>query len=100
MQQLRVIGGKYDEEQVLLFPRHFELAVSDTVKYAQIEESLEILANNGETITQRSKLQHEGVTSFSLEGLSESYKGSTSQLLSPIAVQLLKRYMSGGYAIK
>lgn len=77
-----------------------ESEVSQAVKDAQVEEAL-ALSVNGTSLTQRQKLQQQGVKRFSLGDLSEEYgTGLSSSFNSTIlssteAKELLKYYLAG-----
>jgi len=78
-----------------------EEEVTDLVKHAQVEEALE-MAVNGYEISKREKLQREGVKSYRLGDLSESFVdgiSSSSRLKSDTAEELLSYYTSGGRMI-
>jgi hypothetical protein len=64
--------------------------VPDSVKYAQIEEAVSMVSGTSDRV----KLQKEGVTSFSIGNLSESYSSGKSSenysLVSEEAKELLK----------
>ncbi len=66
-------------------------AVPQAVKDAQVEEALCMAMGESD----RRKLQREGVKSFSLGSLSESYSGKPSDLISSNAKELLKPYLAG-----
>lgn len=71
----------------------------DDYKKAVCEQALYLIENQN---SNRAKLIEQGVTSFSVEGLSESYDTSkikTNNKVCPEAMQYLKKYMTGGYAI-
>jgi hypothetical protein len=121
-----LIGRKVDLEQELEFPRALysdtkstrnynntldnnlyllpgwvaEEEVSQAVKDATCEEALALLKSGAEA-NKRAELQRQGVTSFNLGSLSESYSGGSAgiKLLSPVAAQLLARYIGGGRVI-
>jgi DNA-binding NarL/FixJ family response regulator len=78
-----------------------ETSVSQNVIDAQVEESLSI-ATNGSQSTKRQELQSQGVKSFSLGSLSESYtisKGGATKLISQEATELLQYYVCGAVGI-
>jgi hypothetical protein len=78
-----------------------EQAVAQTVKDAQVEEALALLTK-GTEFSKRAELQAQGVKSFSLGSLSESYsKGAVSgtQLLSQEAKELMRYYLNGSVII-
>ncbi|MDP4143185.1 MAG: hypothetical protein Q8936_01705 [Bacillota bacterium] len=68
-----------------------ESEVSERVKQAVCEEALALLefGNN-----KRLKLQQQGVKSFSVSKLSETYTGSTIKILSQEAKELLQPYLA------
>ena len=84
-----VMGRPYDPlapsdaDQALSFPRKKDTdndgnyAIPKRVKDAQCEEALALLARGAEQERRRA-LQAAGVTSFSVDGLSESYGASTA----------------------
>jgi hypothetical protein len=75
-----------------------ESAVTDTVKYAQVEEALSLMGGTSDRIT----LQREGVKSFSLGSLSETFDGSKKSaqaLTSDEAREFLKFYILGSVEI-
>lgn len=69
--------------------------VPDAVKYAQCEIALETASGT----SNRVKLQRQGVKSFSLGNLSETYSGASNSIVSHEAKELLKPYIGGGYRI-
>jgi hypothetical protein len=78
-----------------------EAAVSQAVKDAQVEEALSIVVS-GVEVSKRRELQSQGVKSFSLGSLSESYssiKAGSSKLTSLEAQDLLRVYISGAVGI-
>jgi hypothetical protein len=77
-----------------------EDGVSQDVKDAQCEEAFAIL-KNGSTANKRAELQRQGVTSFSLGSLSETYSLSSVpfRLLSLEASMMLARYFGGSRVI-
>jgi hypothetical protein len=72
-------------DQALSFPRQRDkdndgdYAIPNRVRLAQCEEALALLARGAEQERRRA-LQAAGVTSFSVDGLSESYGASTAAL--------------------
>ncbi len=114
-------GEKANYDQALNFPRAFymgnrynrkyglkidnvrgigwylESEVSQIVKNAVCEEAFAIL-KAGATANKRSELRSQGVTSFTLGSLSETYVSGMSvgeKLLSLEAKQLLSKYLAG-----
>ena len=81
-----------------------ETEVAQRVKDAQVEEALQILID-GSTANDRIKLQQQGVKSFKIGDLSESYGGgisstyNTTRLLSIEAKELLRYYVAGAVGI-
>jgi len=79
-----------------------ETAVAPAVTYAQVEESISMLII-GSAANQRAELQRQGVKSFSLGNLSESYgSGKVSsypKLLSTEATDLIRHYLLGSVSI-
>lgn len=95
--------------QPLAFPRTYTLdgdgdaVVPQEVKDAQCEQVLHLLGA-GEGSERRRRLQAQGVTSFSTEGMSESYdrSGGTSHpwhRLCPDAQRLLARHVEWGLSV-
>ena len=70
-------------------------AVPDAVKYAECEIALEL----AQGIPARMGLQRQGVKSFSLGNLSESYAGKQNNIISQEAKELLAPYINGGVRI-
>jgi hypothetical protein len=82
-----------------------ETAVSQQVKDAQVEEALQTVTQ-GATATKRQQLQAQGVKSFSLGNLSESYgsgggssANTSTKLISVDAQELLRYYVLGAVSI-
>ena len=90
-------GRKATDAQELAFPRYPDNEVPEAVKEACCEEALAILENGN---SQRRKLQQEGVQSFSLGNMSETYAaGAGKGLLSQEAKELLQPWLLGGVFI-
>jgi hypothetical protein len=90
-------GRKTNPEQELAFPRHPDTEVPEAVKEACCEEALALLERGN---SQRRKLQQEGVQSFTLGNMSESYAaGAGRGLLSQEAKELLKPWLIGAVMI-
>lgn len=113
-------GRKYLDTQALAFPRCYtvdplapsvytgaleltwengwycETAVPQVVKDACCEEALALL-DRGDS--KRRLLQQQGVKSFSLGSMSESYTGSGRGLISQEAREFLRPYLGGAVAI-
>ena len=90
-------GRKTNPEQELAFPRHPDTEIPTAVKEACCEEALAILESGN---SQRRRLQQEGVQSFSLGNMSETYvAGAGRGLLSQEAKELLRPWLLGGVFI-
>jgi len=90
-------GRKTDAGQDRAFPRYPDTAVPQAVKDATCEEALALLESGN---SQRRKLQQEGVQSFSLGNMSETYAaGAGKGLLSQEAKGLLQPWLLGGVFI-
>jgi hypothetical protein len=90
-------GRKATDEQELAFPRHPDTEVPEAVKEACCEEALALLERGN---SQRRKLQQEGVQSFTLGNMSESYAaGAAKGLLSQEAKELLQPWLLGAVNI-
>ena len=93
-----VVGVKSSYNQTNQFPRYPDTEVPQAVKDATCEEALALLERgNG----QRRKLQQEGVASFSVGGLSETYVSGArgGGLLSQEAKELLRPWLLGAVSI-
>lgn len=80
---------------------YIETEVSNKVKEAQFQEALSLLNQNGSN-NKRQELRNQGVKSFSLGSLSESYVDgnvSGTQLISQEAKELLGVYISNSFRI-
>ena len=92
-----------DIDQALSFPRKKDkdaagnFAIPKAIKEAQCEEALAVLAH-GQEQERRRALQAAGVTSFSVDGLTESYgaSGAMNPLESAEARNLLAPYLERG----
>jgi hypothetical protein len=90
-------GRKTTDNQALAFPRYPDSEVPEAVKEACCEIALALLERGN---SQRRKLQQEGVQSFSLGNMSESYAaGAGKGLLSQEAKELLKPWLLGAVMI-
>jgi hypothetical protein len=90
-------GRKTDTAQTLAFPRYPDTEIPAAVKEACCEEALAILESGN---SQRRKLQQEGVQSFTLGNMSETYAaGAGKGLLSQEAKELLRPWLLGGVFI-
>ena len=90
-------GRKTNPEQELAFPRYPDTEVPEAVKEACCEVALALLERGN---NQRRKLQQEGVQSFTLGNMSETYAaGAGKGLLSQEAKELLKPWLIGAVMI-
>jgi len=90
-------GRKTNPEQELAFPRYPDTEVPAAVKEACCEEALAMLERGN---SQRRKLQQEGVQSFALGNMSETYvAGAGRGLLSQEAKELLRLWLLGSVFI-
>lgn len=90
-------GRKNDPAQVLAFPRYPDTEIPEVVKEACCEEALALLERGN---SQRRKLQQEGVQSFTLGSISETFApGSGRGLLSQEAKELLRPWLLGAVNI-
>ena len=90
-------GRKTDTTQTLAFPRYPDTELPEAVKEACCEEALALLERGND---QRRKLQQEGVQSFTLGNMSESYAaGAGRGLLSQEAKELLRPWLIGAVMI-
>lgn len=86
-------GRKTDTSQAMAFPRYPDTEIPQAVKEACCEEALALLERGN---SQRRKLQQEGVQSFTLGNLSETYAaGAGGGLISQEAKELLKPWLMG-----
>ena len=86
-------GRKTETGQALAFPRYPDTEIPEVVKEACCEEALAILERGN---SQRKKLQQEGVQSFTLGNMSETYiAGAGKGLLSQEAKELLRPWLIG-----
>ena len=90
-------GRKATDTQELAFPRYPDTEVPGAVKEACCEIALALLERGN---SQRHKLQQEGVQSFTLGNMSETYApGAGRGLLSQEAKELLRPWLLGGVNI-
>ena len=93
----RLNGRKTNPSQPLAFPRYPDTEIPQHVKEACCEEALAILERGN---SQRKKLQQEGVQSFTLGNMSETYvAGAGKGLLSQEAKELLRPWLIGAVMI-
>lgn len=117
--RFRYVGTRSTTTQALAFPRAYPynddpdlgstaLAIPQTIKDAQCEEALSLLEAaadpGGAASARRTALQAQGVTSFSVPGLSESYSSNAytpgQQPLCSAAHALILRWISQTGAIE
>jgi len=93
---LKGVKARYD--QANQFPRYPDTEVPQAVKDACCEEALAILERGN---NQRRKLQQEGVVSFSVGGLTETFVASArgGGLISQEAKELLRPWLLGAASI-
>jgi len=90
-------GRKATDTQELAFPRHPDTEVPEAVKEACCEIALALLERGN---SQRRKLQQEGVQSFTLGNMSETFAaGAGKGLLSQEAKELLRPWLLGSVNI-
>lgn len=90
-------GRKTNPKQELAFPRYPDTEVPEAVKEACCEEALTLLERGN---SQRRKLQQEGVQSFTLGNMSETYiTGAGRGMLSQEAKELLRPWLIGAVMI-
>lgn len=90
---------KMAENQIKMLNLDTEIDLDNETNFkkAIYEQALYLVETQN---SNRSKLIEQGVTSFSVEGLSESYDNSkANKKVCNEAMQYLKKYMLGGYAI-
>ena len=90
-------GRKATDTQALAFPRYPDAEIPEAVKEACCEVALALLERGN---SQRRKLQQEGVQSFTLGNMSETYiTGAGKGLLCQEAKELLRTWLLGGVFI-
>ena len=99
--QVQTQSLKMSENQIkmLNLDKDIDLENEEDYKKAIFEQALYLVETQS---SNRSKLIEQGVTSFSVEGLSESYdtsKSNTNKKICSEAMQYLRKYMSGGFEI-
>ena len=92
---------KMAENQIKMLNLDTEIDLDNETNFkkAIYEQALYLVETQN---SNRSKLIEQGVTSFSVEGLSESYdisKSTVNKKVCSEAMHYLKKYMLGGYAI-
>lgn len=109
IEQLPFRGRKAVVNQPLSFPRlpyqygHTDSGAPTTVKYAQIELALWLSDEDKQSeYTKRRDLQAQGVESFGIGDLSESYVVGAAVKPAPLlcskSASLLAQYLNGGYS--
>jgi len=107
LEALPFSGRKTGRDQTLSFPRFPNTTVPESIKAAQVEIALLFVSQSGLSAeaAQRANLQRQGVTSFSIGDLSESYGGKSGLvedhtfLANAEIHALLNRFLQGGYPI-
>ena len=95
--RLLLKGRKTTDTQTLAFPRYPDTEVPEAVKEACCEVAFALLERGN---SQRRKLQQEGVQSFTLGNMSETYTpGAGRGLLSQEARELLRPWLLGSVNI-
>ena len=90
-------GKKTDAGQILAFPRYPDEEIPEAVKEACCEIALALLERGN---SQRRRLQQEGVQSFSLGNMSETFAaGAGRGMLSQEAKELLRPWLIGAVMI-
>ena len=90
-------GRKTTDAQELSFPRYPDTEIPEAVKEACCEIALALLERGN---SQRRKLQQEGVQSFTLGNMSETFAaGAGKGLLSQEAKELLRPWLLGSVNI-
>jgi hypothetical protein len=93
----RLNGRKTNPSQPLAFPRYPDTEIPKEVQEACCEEALAIIESGN---SQRRKLQQEGVQSFSIGNLSETFvAGAGRGMLSQEAKELLQPWLIGAVMI-
>jgi len=96
--RLLLKGRKTDSTQSLAFPRYPDTEIPAVVKHACCEEALALLEHGN---SQRRKLQQQGIQSFSIGHLSETYVASAGKgLLSQEAKEYLRPWLAGSVVIQ
>lgn len=78
---------------------YIQPGVPDVVKYAQCELALELAQGTSSQVAQRAELQRQGVRSYSIGKLSETFSGASGGVVSYKARQYLQPYTGGGFRI-
>lgn len=95
--RMTLAGRKSDPEQENSFPRYPDTEVPQSVRDACCEEAISIMERGD---SERRKMQLEGVQSFSIGGLSETFVlGAERGLLSQEAKELLRPWRLGAVPI-
>ena len=99
--QVQTQSLKMSENQIKMLNLNTDIDLDNEVdfKKAIFEQALYLVETQN---SNRSKLIEQGVTSFSVEGLSESYdinKSTVNKKVCSEAMIYLKKYLLGGFAI-
>lgn len=96
IERLQLRGDAATTTQALTFPRATDYAIPVTIQNAQCMQALWMLQQQAEPeLLDRAALRAQGVTSMSLDGLSESYGGvQHADGLSPIVRVMLRPYVA------
>ena len=102
IEALPFVGRRTSVHQSLCFPRYPDTHVPRAVEAAQVEEAVALASPDyAEILASKREMRNRGVTSYRLGKLSETFAGQDAlQELSPVAAQLLRRYLCGGYDIR
>ncbi len=98
IESLHFQGAKEVLDQHLSFPRR-GIGTPESVKIAQAELALQLL-NESDTTDVRTQLQQQGVKSYSIGNLSETFSEKTRKpkaLQNETVERLLRPYLSGGF---
>lgn len=93
IESMQFLGTKASTEQAMSFPRRPFTGVPEPIKAAQVELALHY---TDEQASKRRELQSQGVSSFTLGDLSETY-GDGTQGVNSKALSLLLPFLNGGY---
>lgn len=106
IEALPYTGFKTERNQVLEFPRNGDSTIDSRVKYAQIEYALALTDTLFQKeMQQRLMLQKQGIKSFKLGDLSESYVNGAGRGVFPISATphsvlvYLNTWLMGGFDI-
>ena len=97
--QIQSLKMAENQIKMLNLDTRIDLGNEEDYKKAIFEQALYLVETQS---SNRSKLMEQGVTSFSVEGLSESYdisKSTVNKKVCSEAMIYLKKYLLGGFAI-